>query len=350
MTTSGSTRAGRGLGAVAGAFVGLLIVAAAGAGTWRYLNDPTGASEAVVRVEEGMSARAIGQRLEDLGLIRSARLFEADARLRGVTGQLEAGNYRLSGRVTTDELLSQLLRAPVELSRVTVPEGLTRQQTAALLQRHGLADSASFVASTEGPRLIAELDVAAPTLEGYLFPETYFLVPGISEEEIVRRMVGEFFEGLSDSLYDQLQILGLSLHQAVTLASMVEREAAVAQERPLISSIFLRRLRLDRRLESCATVEYALGVHKERLTHDDLKVQSPYNTYLHPGLPPGPIGNPGRASLLATFYPDSADYLYFVARGDGTHEFSRTLAEHEAARRAIRHQLRAPSPQVTDLD
>ena len=153
-------------------------------------------------------------------------------------------------------------------------------------------------------------------------------------------MVEQFHSVFADSLYGRLDVIKLDLHQAVTLASIVEREAQAASERPVISGVFLRRLQLRRRLESCATVEYALGVHKKRLTNADLRVVSPFNTYRHRGLPPGPIGNPGRAALLATLYPTPTEYLYFVARGDGTHIFSRTNKEHERAKSKVRRQER----------
>ena len=187
-----------------------------------------------------------------------------------------------------------------------------------------------------------------PTLEGYLFPETYFLDPDATEEEVIERMVAQLREVFADSLYPRLDHIGLTFHEAITLASIVEREAAVAEERPIISQVFQRRLRLNRLLESCATVEYALGVHKKRLTNRDLKVESPFNTYRHRGLPPGPIGNPGAAALLATLYPAETDYLYFVARGDGRHAFSRTHTEHARAKRSIRMENRRRARQHTN--
>lgn len=314
--------------------------AGAGAGGLWNLARPTGSPAVDVSIEEGMSARAIGVRLEGLGLVRSARAFEAAARWRGLAGRLEAGRYRLDGSRSPNQLLDDLLQAPPEMVRVTIPEGLTRRQVAGRLRAAGQADSARFVAATESLRLIAQLGVEAGTLEGYLFPETYFLPPQASEEEIVRHMVAEFFRVFDDSLAARLPELGLSLHEAVTLASIVEGEAMAAEERPVIAAIFHRRLSLNRRLESCATVEYALGVKKARLTHEDLRVLSPYNTYRHGGLPPGPICSPGRASLRAALNPPPTDYFFFVARGDGTHEFSRTNREHEAAKREIRRRAR----------
>ncbi|MBT4097457.1 MAG: endolytic transglycosylase MltG [Gemmatimonadetes bacterium] len=315
------------------ALVVLLLVAATG--LWR-LGQPTGAAVTDISITSGMSARAIGQRLQQAGLIQHARYFVWLARWRGVSDQLEAGNYRLTGTASTGQLLDTLLEAPLEMVRVTIPEGLTRHEIASILQAAELADSSHFIAATNDDSLIAQLGVPASSLEGYLFPETYFLPPDIDEKQIARLMVAEFFKVFSDAHFARLESIQLTLHEAVTLASIVEREAVAAEERPTIAAVFLRRLGLKRRLESCATVEFALGVHKKRLTNADLWVVSPYNTYRHSGLPPGPIGSPGRASIEASLHPVPTEYLYFVARGDGTHQFSRTNREHEAAKRAIR--------------
>ncbi len=300
------------------------------------LDRPTLAPASQISIRAGMSARAIGSRLQEARLIHHARYFELLARWRGVTDQLEAGNYQLDGTRSTGQLLEALLEAPLEMVRVTIPEGLTRQEIASILQEKNLADSSRFMAITIDPTLTAKLGVPAASLEGYLFPETYFLPQDIDEEQIAQMMVEQFFSVFSDSHFARLEQIDLSLHEAVTLASIVEREAVAAVERPTIAAVFLRRLGLNRRLESCATVEFALGVHKKRLTNADLLFVSPYNTYRHRGLPPGPIGNPGRASIEATLHPVPTEYLYFVARGDGTHTFSRTNREHEAAKRAIR--------------
>ena len=326
---------------ILGALMAVAVAAASGlaaAGWW--LNQPTEAGEQVVRIDKGMNARQIAGLLEERGLVRSAWVFSWNARLSGLARRLEAGRYPLSGAMTGSEILQSLQKAPLEMDRVTVPEGLTLGETASLLQERGLADSARFAALATDLEMVRKQGVNAASLEGYLFPETYFFGKGVSEKEIIDRMVSEFFSVVEDSLMARLDSLEMSLHEAVILASIIEGEARFDSERPIISSIFHRRLKLRRRLESCATVEYALGFHKERLSNEDLRIKSPFNTYLHQGLPPGPIGNPGRASLTATLYPADTEYLYFVARGDGTHSFSRTNREHEAAKRAIRRQQR----------
>ena len=326
---------------ILGALVTAAIATASGLTTaaW-WLNQPTGAGEKLVRIDKGMNARQIGNLLEERGLVRSAWAFSWNARLRGLARQLEAGRYPLSGAMTSSEILEFLRQAPLEMDRVTVPEGLTLGETAALFHEAGLADSARFAALATDLEMVRKQGVKAASLEGYLFPETYFFGKGVSEKEIIDRMVSEFFSVVDDPLMARLDSVEMSLHEAVILASIIEGEARFDSERPIISSVFHRRLKLRRRLESCATVEYALGFHKEILNNEDLRVKSPFNTYLHQGLPPGPIGNPGRASLRATLNPADTEYLYFVARGDGTHSFSRTNKEHEAAKRAIRREQR----------
>ncbi|MBL93910.1 MAG: aminodeoxychorismate lyase [Magnetovibrio sp.] len=293
-----------------------------------------------IHIQGGMNARTIGELLADRGLIRNAHLFEWLVRWKGLERNLEAGDYQLDGSHSTTDIIRLLLQAPIQVHPTTIPEGLTRQQVAGLLQKQSALDSAKFIELTADPELIHHLGIKAPTLEGYLFPNTYFLASKTSEREVIELMVGEFHKVFADSLYPHLKKIGLTLHQAVTLASIVEGEAIISEERPIIAAVFLKRLRLNRMLESCATVEYALGVHKKRLTNADLKVQSPYNTYLHRGLPPAPICNPGKASLLATLFPAATDYLYFVARGDGSHIFNHTHAGHNRSKRAIKLAMR----------
>ncbi len=314
-----------------------LAVTAAGAGALWYFSQPTHLSQArQITIAPGSSARAIGSHLEQSGIVRSGRIFAWTVRLQGLSGHLEAGTYSLDGRFDTPSIIQQLLEAPVQLRRATIPEGLTRQETAGVLARQGIVDSLRFVELSGDGELAARLGIEAPTLEGYLFPETYFFAMETSEEAVIARLVEQFHSALGDSLSTRLETIGLDLHGAVTLASIVEGEAQAAHERPIIAGVFLRRLSLNRRLESCATVEYALGVHKKRLTNADLRVESPFNTYRHRGLPPGPIGSPGKAALVAALYPEETEFLYFVARGDGTHIFSRTNEEHVAAKRQIK--------------
>ncbi|MBI2502760.1 MAG: endolytic transglycosylase MltG [Candidatus Latescibacteria bacterium] len=315
----------------------VLLVLIAPMVVWWYLSQPTGlVTPLEVTIPPGMAAHDIGALLEEKGLIRSAAVFAWTARLHGQSEDLEAGIYLLKGTLSTPEVLRELLKAPLQLRRVTIPEGLASPQIAQLLQQNGLVDSARFAALVRDRDFARKLGIEAPSLEGYLFPQTYMFNRTTTEEEIIRRMVEEFDKVFTGPFYARLDSLKLTRHQALTLASIVEREAVVRQERALIAGVFLARLERAMMLESCPTVEYALGYHKERLDAADLQVDSPFNTYRYPGLPPGPIANPGQAAIQATLFPAKTDYLYFVARGDGTHIFSRTNEQHEAAKRTIR--------------
>jgi UPF0755 protein len=319
----------------------LLLVLLAPTLLWWYLSRPTGlATPLEIKIAPGMSANDIGALLREKGLVRSAAVFAWTARLYGQSADLEAGVYLLNGTLTTPQILRELLKAPLQLRRVTIPEGLASPQIAQLLQANALADSARFVELVRDPGFTRKLGLEAPSLEGYLFPQTYMFNRTTTEEEIIRSMVEEFDKVFTGPFYTRLDSLKLTRHQAITLASIVEREAVVQQERPLIAGVFLSRLERGMNLESCPTVEYALGYHKEHLDNEDLQVDSPYNTYMYPGLPPGPIGNPGQAAIQATLFPVRTEYLYFVARGDGTHVFSRTNDQHEAAKRSLRSGAR----------
>ncbi|MCK5329385.1 MAG: endolytic transglycosylase MltG [Candidatus Latescibacteria bacterium] len=302
-----------------------------------FLNRPTDLADSrKIVIQSGMTVRRIGQLLQEQGLIRSTRFFVLMARLSGIEGRLEAGEYRLNGRKTTYRTMWRLTQGVAITKNVTIPEGRTLREIAGILRLGVAIDSVRFVDLASDSTFCHELGVQASTLEGYLFPDTYNLFYRMDERAILKTMIAHFREVFSDSLRQRADALGLDLHQAVILASLVEGEAQVARERPIIASIFHRRLRLGRALESCATVQYALGRRKTRLRNHDLKTDSPYNTYLHRGLPPGPIGNPGRAALRATLYPAEVEYLYFVSRGDGTHIFSKSLRAHINAKNRIK--------------
>ena len=210
------------------------------------------------------------------------------------------------------------------------------RQIAGVLQKAIEIDSARFVTLAQNPGFFGKLGVHAPSLEGYLFPDTYRFYWQTPEEKILETMVKRFHQVFADSLKQRATQLRMSVHQVLTLASIIEKEAQVPLERPLISGVFHRRLKLGMPLQADPTVIYALGGRKRRLSKADTRVNSPYNTYLHRGLPPGPICNPGRDSILAALYPVKVDYLYFVAKGDGTHIFTKSLNSHINAKNRIR--------------
>lgn len=299
-------------------------------------SDPGEEPPTTVVVEPGTPLRPLAHRLEAAGVVRSASLFELWARLAGDAGRIQAGTYELPRDLWLPEVLGLLREGRTVLVSVTVPEGLRLEETAGAVARGLGVDSAAFAAAASDPVLAESLGVPAPTLEGYLFPETYRVDPGTDARSMARIMVEHFDATFDRSWRARADALGRSVHEIVTLASIVEGEARVAEERTVIAGVFWNRLERGMRLEADPTVQYALGGHRERVLYRDLEVESPYNTYLVAGLPPGPIASPGRAALEATLWPDSVPYLYFFATGEGgRHTFSETFAEHNRKRREL---------------
>ncbi len=319
----------------------LALVAAAAAAAiagraWRRLHEPyqgyDGESR-VIEVVSGSSGRAILERLAAEGVLRDplhARLYLTYA-LDGPP--LQAGEYMFEGPLTTPEVLDQLVRGEVLLHEVTLIEGLTLDETAEHLAAEGFGAIEAFRAVMADPEPIRDLDPLAEDLEGYLFPETYAFPRGAGEREIVERLVSTFRGHLEDDLAPLLGGLpgGDDLRRLVILASIIEKEAQLDSERPLIAAVYSNRLERGIGLFADPTVIYALkslGRWDGNIRRADLEMEHPYNTYRNAGLPPGPIGSPGLASLIAAARPADAPYLYFVSRNDGSHVFATTLREH----------------------
>jgi UPF0755 protein len=229
------------------------------------------------------------------------------------------------------QVIDKLSRGEVYVFNVTFPEGLTIEEMASIFEKRGLGPASEFVAAARDPSPIKNLDPAAPDLEGYLFPETYAIPRRTGASRLVGLMTARFAAVFTPDLLQAAQARGLSPRQAVTLASIVEKEAARPEERPLVAAVYANRLRIGMPLQADPTVIVGLqraGKYTGNIRRDDLDFDSPYNTYRYPGLPPGPIASPGRGSLEAAVKPAEVDYLYFVSRNDGSHEFARTLAEH----------------------
>lgn len=302
--------------------------------------DPTAQKTMLVHVRPGASARQIVDQLAAAGLIRSPAAATIYAFASGTARGLKAGYYDLSPALSVPELLAAIASGDVATRQVVVVPGLKLDQIASRVKRAGLLHADEFLDATRRAADYGDaVDLPLPeegTVEGYLFPATYTFPIDLPASEIVRRMLQAFSTQFYRPHRDEIERSQLSLHEIVTLASMVEREAARDDERPIIAGVLVNRLRLGWRLQCDATVLYALGHHKPRLTYRDLTVDSPYNTYLHTGLPPGPICSPGLPSLLAALRPAQHDYLFYVARGDGRHVFTRTYAEHLAAISRIR--------------
>jgi UPF0755 protein len=288
-----------------------------------------------------MGLREIASMLQDKELLRSRHAFLALAALRGDQGKVRAGIYRLDGPVSAHALLEKLTRGDVSFHRVTLPEGWTLVQVADRLSSEGLVSRDLFLQKARDPDLVKELvGLQAPTLEGFLFPDTYNFLSGTREERILRTLVRRFQQAFDPSLQARAEEIGWSVLQTVTLASLIEKETSLSAERFLISGVFHRRLRLGLKLETDPSVIYGLDGFQGDLRREDLANPHPYNTYVFVGLPPGPICNPGRDALVAALFPAEGEYLYFVSRNDGSHQFSKSLGEHHRA--VDRYQRRRP--------
>lgn len=302
--------------------------------------DPQSEEFVQVEVPLGSSSSKIAQILEENGLIKNDKIFYLYVRYKGASG-FQAGEYYLSKKSTMDELIEQLKdgRVYLESERFTIAEGLSVEQIGAHLAEKGLVNQEQFLKLiNEGdfsdiPFVadIPEVKDRKYRLEGFLFPETYEVVKGATEEEIIRTMLKQFDKEIEPEWKEELEKQNRSLYDVITLASIVEREVVVNEERSIIAGVFHNRIREGWKLQSCATVQFVLGKQRDRLLFEDLEVKSPYNTYINPGLPPSPIASPGRASIEATLFPDKHDFFFFVTKKDGTgaHHFSRTFKEHQ---------------------
>ncbi len=296
-----------------------------------YASYPDG--QRLVLIEKGWSVAQIANRLESSGVIESSRLFRWHIRLAG-DFPLQAGEYLFDRPLSPVQVADILRRGAVLQRRVTIPEGLDAEQVSQLLADRGFGEMEAFRAATRDPSPISDLDPRATDLEGYLAPETYQFTREASETQIIGTMVRRFRELWTPQRQARANQLGFSLRQTVTLASLIEKETGRAEERALVSAVFHNRLRVNMNLACDPTVVYAVKRVKKYdgvINRSDLELDSPYNTYLHPGLPPGPITNPGVASLEAALNPASADYLYFVSKNDGSHVFSTSYRDHQRA-------------------
>ncbi len=320
--------------------VAVLVVTGLAAGGWLgWVHETTavklaaGATPVRLLVPPGANAESIGRDLQALGLTVHAAVFRLLARGRGVSSLLKAGEYELRGPLSLEQVLDKLVRGDVVRRPITVPEGHSLAEIADLVASQGI-DRQSFLRAAAAPAAVHDLEPAASDLEGYLFPDTYE-VPRTPDapQALVHRMTQRFRTVLAPQLA-AIAERGLSVREVVTLASIVELETGQVDERPRIAAVFLNRLRKGMLLQTDPTVIYALkkaGRWDGNIHKPDLQIDSPYNTYRHAGLPPGPIGCPGREAILAVVDPTPTKALYFVSRNDGTHQFSETLAEHNRA-------------------
>lgn len=287
----------------------------------------------LLTIPEGSSLKFIAQILEDNGLIRSRHAFLFYVWRHKMARSLQAGAYRFHTQLTMNELAKALQFGYFE-RKATFPEGLTLEQIAKrLVKGEFIADPQEFLALKSDPELVELTRAQAPTIEGFLFPDTYFFEPGMSVRDITKRMMHAFNAQVDDAISSPSLTLGkpLTRLELVTLASMIEREARSTEEMPLMASVYYNRLKKKMKMECDATVRYAMNMWDRPVTYKDLAFDSPYNTYRYKGLPPGPICNPSIEALRAAAHPDKSEYLFYVYRGDGTHEYTKTYKEHLAA-------------------
>lgn len=296
----------------------------------RYLSpvDPN-AQPVELKIARGMSSQAIADQLAHNNVIRNPWAFLFVTHLSGASRRLQVGTYRLSGAMDIPQIIDHLETGKVVTQQFVVPEGLTVVQIGRLWEKSGFGTAAIFNQTANDPKWRLNYNIEGKTLEGYLFPNTYQFPDGATPQVIIQIMLDEFARRWTAEFTEEAKRLGFSRHEVITLASIIEAEARVPDERPLVSAVFHNRLRRGWKLQADPTALYGLGNPDRPPRPADLRVDSPYNTYIYKGLPPGPIGNPGMASILAALRPTSVNYMYFVATGDGRHHFSRTLREHQ---------------------
>jgi UPF0755 protein len=304
-------------------------------------------------VSRGQSLHTIVDSLEHQEIIRNRIFFEIVARVYGGAERIQVGKYCFESGISNSDLFLTLRSGRGnQLIVVTIPEGYRARAQARLFARHLDIDTARYMRLVRDPVFARELGIESPTLEGYMLPDSYGLYWEQDEKDILRRQVSMFKTFFTDTLVTRSRELGWTVHQAVTFASIVEGEAVLDEERPVIAGVYHNRLRLGMRLEADPTIQYILPDGPRRVLYADLRLDNRYNTYRYGGLPPGPVNNPGRSSILASLYPSAHGYLFFVANGKGGHWFSRNYSEHQQFVRKYRmerakrwKQVKGPTPE-----
>ncbi len=309
----------------------LLLLLAVGCGSSQL---PAG-TKVIVKVKDGMAAGEIAKLLEEKKLISNSSYFRTQLKLRGLDNALQAGEYEFTAGMSDKEIMDKMAVGDVRYVSFTIPEGFNVKQIAELMEQKQLASKKEFLDLAKNYTPYDYMKTDDPLVEykceGFLFPSTYKVSPGARADAVLALLAKEFDKQLTLEMRKAIVDKKLSIRDFVTLASLVEKEAAVEKDRPLIARAFLTRLDIAMPLQSCATIQYILGYAKPELTIADTQLPSPYNTYLHYGLPPGPIANPGLLSMQAVINPAAESYLYFVVQKDGSHIFSKTYQEHLAA-------------------
>ncbi|HEY5258680.1 MAG TPA: endolytic transglycosylase MltG [Candidatus Baltobacteraceae bacterium] len=315
---------------VVAAALALAIVAGAWFGDAVFYDTSHPANETTVSIVRGSTLGDVAAQLAQSGVIGNAFVFRAWAKVRRADTGVRAGEYRFPPHLTQSDVLERLLGGGAQIAKwVTIPEGFTAKQIATRLAGEGLGSAVLLERAFLRDRIVVD-GSRTKNLEGYLFPSTYLVAIGSSPVQIENVLTEQFFKELPSDAKARAKAMGFTIPQIVTVASLIEREAKVDSERPIMAGVYYNRLAMGMPLEVDATIEYALPAYKTELSYADLKIDSRFNSYTHTGLPPTPIANPGRASLEAAFHPAKTPYLYYVYKGNGHHAFARTLEEHNA--------------------
>ena len=296
-----------------------------------------------VTIPKGASLKEVSTTLQDYNIIRNERSFLLAVKTLGYEKDMPAGRFKLVKASTNFDIIDQLVNGIQVNKRVTILEGWTIDVIAEELHDKIGIDQDEFKSACTNELLLWKWGISEKTVEGYLFPNTYLFSEEEDVQDIIGRMINEYKQRITLEFRDRMQELGMDEKEIITLASIIEGEAIYDKERAVISGVYHNRLNIGMRLQADPTIQYIINDSPRRLLNKDLKIKSPYNTYLNKGLPPGPINNPGIESIKAALYPAETDYIYFVARGDGYHTFSRTKEEHNIAKRKfqkIRRQLK----------
>lgn len=298
------------------------------------------ANPKIINIPKGSDLKTVSSILKGDGIIKDTMAFNLLAKYKSAEGNLKAGEYQLSPDMPPLQILNLILEGKVYQYPVTIPEGYNIFEIASLLNKKGLAEREKFVLLAFNRDFIESLGIEANNLEGYVFPDTYYIHKDMDESVIIKKMVDTFRKTVLSEITDEYQKKGLTMHQIITLASLIEKETGNEGEKPIISAVFHNRFKKRMRLQCDPTVIYALllkGLKEKKIIYDgnirkeDLSIDSPYNTYRYAGLPPGPIANPGKSSIHAAMHPSVSKYIYFVSKNDGSHHFSSTIEEHNRA-------------------
>lgn len=293
--------------------------------------NPANSEIVSIEIPSGSTAQKIAVILDENKLIKSVLAFRIKSKIDGLEAKYKSGYYNLSKSMSMEEIMGLLQKGTALTVRFTIPEGFDIKKITERLVSEKLADPDEFLKQIEQGtfdyKFLTDAPAGMERLEGYLYPDTYEVFPDSSESQILDKMLSRFNQVFTDEYYTRAKELGMTINEVITLASIIEREARIPEDRPLISSVFHNRLDIKMPIQSCATVQFILGDQKAKLTNKDIAIESPYNTYLISGLPPGPICSPGLDSIKAALYPADTQYLYFLAKGDGSSVFSVTYED-----------------------